>query len=161
MKRIALLIGSFTLIHFGCAKSAGPTKPPPVASGQAATTSSGSGATTEAATQVTGLTADERKDFYHTPEGSALFPLDWLRVLRDKDTSRPFLENPERFGLLPDPQHPLKLPVGMAPEVPRGTSAFGQWVGVNCTACHVGELTYQGKSYRIDGGPNLFDLDHF
>src|SRR4029079_641941 len=30
-----------------------------------------------------------------------------------------------------------------------------------CTACHVGELHYQGKAFRVDGGPNLSAINDF
>lgn len=166
VKQTAILLVTAAAACFGCTKSVGPAPPTPVSKSKSNTPRSvdaapGNEVSSAGPATDSGLSAAEREDFYHTPEGSALFPLDWLRALRDKNTGKPFLENPQRFGLLPDPNHPLKLPVGLAPEVPRGTSAFGQWVGINCTACHVGELTYQGNSYRIDGGPNLFNLDHF
>src|SRR5262245_30640723 len=108
MKRITLLAVAVAVIQFGCAKS-GPATPTPIPSGagagQAGSTTAPNDVAQTATPIVKGLTPEEREDFYHTPEGSALFPLDWLRVLRDKDTDRPFLENADRFGLLPDPNH--------------------------------------------------------
>src|SRR5437762_1949403 len=96
MKRITVLIGIVSLIHFGCAKSNGPANPPSVAPSKSGTPLPGAAAPlSEPAPLVagamasTGLSPEEREDFYHTPEGSALFPLDWLRALHDKDTSRP------------------------------------------------------------------------
>jgi len=35
------------------------------------------------------------------------------------------------------------------------------WLGLTCSACHTGELTYQGKRLRIDGGPTLADFQSF
>jgi hypothetical protein len=31
-------------------------------------------------------------------------------------------------------------------------------VGVTCAACHTGQLTYEGKRIRIDGGAGKFDF---
>ena len=39
---------------------------------------------------------------------------------------------------------------------------FGMdFVGVNCAACHVGELRHNGKAVRVDGAPNMFNLQLF
>jgi cytochrome c peroxidase len=44
-----------------------------------------------------------------------------------------------------------------------GLKAVGlsKMVGVNCTACHVGQIQYMGKNLRIDGAPNMFDIVGF
>ena len=35
----------------------------------------------------------------------------------------------------------------------------GEQIGVTCAACHTGQLNYQGKRIRIDGGhPSAFDF---
>jgi hypothetical protein len=116
-----------------------------------------------------GLTAEERQQYYHLTEGGELYPMAWLLALetevRGKDgsvTLRPFLETIERFGMIPDPPsayNPYGLPVG----VTIGNSAVSglQMMGLNCTACHVGELHYQGKAFRVDGGPNLSAINDF
>jgi hypothetical protein len=36
-----------------------------------------------------------------------------------------------------------------------------RWLGLNCAACHTGEVSYQNKPIRIDGGPGLGDLQSF
>src|SRR5215217_3203349 len=51
-----------------------------------------------------GLAAPERQKFYHLPEGSELYPYAWVKALVSSQTNKPFLENLERFGLIPDPQ---------------------------------------------------------
>jgi hypothetical protein len=77
------------------------------------------------------------------------------------------LENPERFGLLSDPdkgpQNPYGLPVGLTvAESSDLRFAKVQMIGVNCAACHVNDLYYKGQRVaRIDGAPNLFDLGSF
>jgi len=115
----------------------------------------------------TALSDDERKDFYHLPEGSELFPAHWLAALVSVRTGKPFLENLERFGAIADPNGPevksdtatYRLPVGLTLVKSRPDSRL--MIGVNCAACHVGELTYGDKKVRIDGGPALFDMEGF
>ena len=108
-----------------------------------------------------GLSDADRKVFYHLAEGSEVYPLDWLRVLESKQTGKPFLENMERFGFLPDPGNADGLPVGLAAATTRGLELFGRMVGLNCAACHVSEVTYKGTTLRIDGAPNMFDGRQF
>ena len=77
-----------------------------------------------------------RRMLYHLAEGSEIFPLDWLMALKSTKTGKPFLEDPERFGLIQDPEGlevpgygRVKLPIGLTVGVPRdvlaaaGTSA--------------------------------------
>ena len=116
-----------------------------------------------------GLTAEERQQYYHLTEGGEAFPIAWLLALEQEITwpdgsvtYRPFLENVERFGFLPDPPsqyNPYGLPVGV-------TAAYGmitgqQMMGLNCTACHVGELHYKGQAFRVDGGPSMAYINQF
>ena len=61
-----------------------------------------------------------RRMLYHLAEGSEIFPLDWLLALKSVKTGKPFLEDPERFGLIPDPEmleipghEGVKLPIGL------------------------------------------------
>jgi mono/diheme cytochrome c family protein len=110
-----------------------------------------------------GLADEDRRRFYHLPEGGELFPVDWLLALetdvRDADGKserRSFVDTMERFGLLPDevsPENPYGLPVGVT--VAKSIITGLDTVGVNCAACHVGELTYGNAKLRIDGGPNM------
>ena len=116
-----------------------------------------------------GLSGEKRSRFYHLPEGGELYPVDWLVALeanvRDasgKTETKPFLETIDRFGFLPDPvsaENPYGLPVGMS--VAKSVVTGLDTVGVNCAACHVGELTFSGAKLRIDGGPNLISVPMF
>ena len=108
-----------------------------------------------------GLSAEERRDFYHLAEGSEVYPLDWLRVTKRKGSDRLFLDDMERLGMLPDPDSEEKLPVGLTAAPTRGLTTLGKMVGINCAACHVGQIVYKGKALRIDGAPNLFDGNRF
>jgi cytochrome c peroxidase len=110
-----------------------------------------------------GLSASERQKFYHLAEGSELYPYAAAKALISSQTSKPFLENLERFGLIPDSpseDNPLGLPVGITAATRRGVGSI-QMIGVNCTACHVGQFSYKGRDFRVDGAPNLFDIEMF
>ena len=106
-----------------------------------------------------GLSGAERQKFYHLPEGSELYPYAWMKALHTA-ADQPFLQNPERFGLIPDPDNVAGLPIGLTVANRRGVP-LGEMVGVNCAACHVAELKYQSTTFRVDGGQNLFDLGGF
>jgi hypothetical protein len=106
-----------------------------------------------------GLDDKDRKNFYHLSEGTELFPYQWLKALYTKD-NKPFLDNAGRFGLIDDPNDPNGLPIGMSIAKREGVPFF-ELVGFNCAACHVGQLNYKVYRFRIDGGPNLFDLNNF
>lgn len=120
-----------------------------------------------------------RRMLYHLAEGSEIFPLDWLIALKSAKTGKPFLEDPERFGLIPDPEvleipgyEGLKLPIGLTvgtpPDVLAAVAAIKRspgppdplampMVGVNCAACHVGRLRYRNKDLPlIEGRPEYF-----
>jgi len=120
------------------------------------------GADAASATGTHALTGAEREEFYHLTEGSEVIPLNWVRALRDSSTGRPFLENPERFGLIADSVNEYRLPVGVTAGETVDTRFLGvQMLGFNCAACHVNEVTYRGSRVRIDGGPSRFDADGF
>ncbi|MEP6818948.1 MAG: cytochrome c [bacterium] len=106
-----------------------------------------------------GLAGTDRQNFYHLAEGSEIFPYAWMKALHTEN-DQPFLQNPERFGLIPDPGNSESLPIGLTVANRRGVP-LGEMVGVNCAACHVAELKYQNTSFRVDGGQSLFDLGGF
>jgi hypothetical protein len=115
-----------------------------------------------------GWTDEERSRFYHLSEGSAIFPLSWLESIETEETDasgrkvlRPITDRYPAWGLIPDeagPRNPYGLPVGLTVMKLGGI----RWMGINCAACHVGEISHKGSRLRVDGGPNmvlpLFDL---
>src|SRR5262249_2609805 len=107
-----------------------------------------------------GFTGKERQDFYHMAEGSELYPVLWMQALKTKE-SKYFLDDVERLGFLLDPENDHGLPVGLTSGVTRGLEPLGPMSGLNCAACHVGELHYKGKRVRIDGAPNLLNTREF
>ena len=116
---------------------------------------------------------DQRTWFYHSPQGTELLPYRWFLALEQpklkmfgpvpKFSDTAYLAG---FGFLPDsasPQNPDGLPVGFAKDtitdVETGQSV--EVVGLTCAACHTGQLEYQGKGIRIDGGSANVDLASF
>ena len=109
-----------------------------------------------------GLTPGQKDTFYHLSQGSEILPWTLLTAVdvADPGSTKPFVENLERYGLLPDPQRDDGLPVGLT--VSSNSFTFGMdFVGVSCAACHVGELRHSGKAVRVDGAPNMFNLQLF
>jgi hypothetical protein len=121
-----------------------------------------------------GWSEEEQAKWYAATQGSRLIPLDWLNALEQAGNTELFLArgNIERFRLLSRPSS--ALPVGFAVDdnddtnlnVSKlqwfvGQGSTEKWVGLNCAACHTGEISYSGKQLRIDGGPSLFDFQLF
>ena len=109
-----------------------------------------------------GLTPAQRETYYHLSQGSEILP--WILLtavdVADPGSTKPFVENLERYGLLPDPARDDGLPVGLT--VSSNPFTFGiDFVGITCAACHVGELRHDGKAVRIDGAPNMFNMQLF
>jgi cytochrome c553 len=148
----------------GCRRETATVNPSPASQPAAQSASSST-----ASQYTNGLSADKRSRFYHLSEGGEVYPVDWLLALETtvtdasgKTETRPFLETLDRFGFVPDPvsqENPYGLPVGMT--VAKSPVTGLDTAGVNCAACHVGELTYAGTKVRIDGGPNMISVPMF
>lgn len=116
-----------------------------------------------------GLTAADRENFYHLSEGGELYPADWILALEVESTTpdgriqvRPFLDNVERYGLLSDPKssrNPDGLPVGVS--LGKSKASGIDMIGLNCSACHVGQVQYQGHAVRVDGLGNMALINAF
>src|SRR5574339_129778 len=122
-----------------------------------------------AAGGVNGLALQDRASFYHLSEGGELFPLDWALALEIETPVadgtmqvRPFLDNIERYGLLSDDKHqgnPHGLPVGVSVGNAKATGI--EMIGLNCAACHVGQVQYQNHAVRVDGAGNMALINSF
>src|SRR5436190_4336812 len=69
-----------------------------------------------------GLKGADQGRWRHLAEGSELYPLTWILALENPKTGKPFLDNPERFGLLSDAksaENPHGLPVGLTADYTR------------------------------------------
>lgn len=109
-----------------------------------------------------GLTPGQKETYYHLSQGSEILP--WILLtavdVADAGSTKPFVEDLERYGLLPDPARKDGLPVGLV--VSTNPFTFGmEFVGITCAACHVGELRHGGKAVRVDGAPNMFNMQLF
>jgi hypothetical protein len=118
-------------------------------------------------TGAVGLSSRDLDDFYHLPQGSEHMWLAVLRALPSQDSLegrvegfQSFLDNPERFGLLPNPSNREGIPVGLA-LVPASKERPYAKVGFTCSACHVAEFHYRGGTVRVDGAPSLLSLEGF
>ncbi|WP_245339478.1 di-heme-cytochrome C peroxidase [Rhizobium sp. CIAT894] len=130
-------------------------------------------------TSSQGWTTAQREGWYWGSQGSRLLPEKWFRALEragstEKLSDVKFLAS---FGYLPPPTGKSRYPVGFGIdkqpdkdfEVTRlrwyanqsGGSHAEPWIGMNCSACHTAQLSYQGSSIRIDGAPSLTDFQSF
>lgn len=107
----------------------------------------------------------ERDLYHYTSQGTVLAPLDWFRSLERPGQAPGMFSDPEYlegFGFIYEsasPRNPFGLPVGLA-VAPPGAPAAGT-VGLNCAACHTGELRYQGRRLRIAGGQSMLNTGTF
>lgn len=133
-----------------------------------------------------GWTDDERAAWYWGTQGSRLMPKAWFDALEVAGAEDRFatIENLTRFGFLAPPERvaPLPgtqgLPVGFAVDRQADEDFHntrlrwyeGQggdddtaepWIGLNCAACHTGQITYDGVATTFDGAPNLLDFQSF
>lgn len=115
-----------------------------------------------------GWTDEQRRNYYHGSQGTAMMPLAFWQNLEQAD-SEALVSDPEfvqSLGLVPaepdDTDNPEGLPIGLALRSIDGGVYEGDWVGFTCSSCHNGELYYQGQAIRIDGGSNhIFSMPHF
>ncbi len=106
---------------------------------------------------------DEARDrFYHEPQGSPIMPYAWFLVLEQPDSTELFRANAylAAMGMItaagPSARNPDALPIGLTKDL--GIYQVEQKLGMNCGACHISEVSYQGKSVLIDGGAAHFDF---
>ena len=112
----------------------------------------------------------DRDWFYHFSQGAAVISYDIFLNLELAGSQELFRSdtNSERYGLINDAANPQSnpdgLPIGVSKTVIAGPPRWkgeetGEFVGINCAACHEGQLNYKGKRIRIEGGvANTFDM---
>lgn len=121
-----------------------------------------------------GWTEDQRFRFHHTPQGTRLVPYDWFMALEQPCFSlfgcelfadKTYLA---RFGFLASPVesklNPDGLPIGFARQedfYDPDTRKTYPVVGLNCAACHTGELHYGKYAVQIDGAPAMIETGQF
>ena len=115
--------------------------------------------------------------WYEASQGSRLLPLEWYLALEQPGSEALFNDDDHirAFRYLPNTTLAgLDLPVGFAVDSTddtkldqtrlrwkAGQTSREPWVGMNCSACHTAELTYNGQAIRVEGGPTLADFQGF
>jgi hypothetical protein len=122
-----------------------------------------------------GWSPADKTAWYTITQGSRLLPLSWLRALEQPDSDKPFLapEYMASFNFIPGPGA-SDLPIGFTIDDQddsrlsatklrwkEGQSTKEPWAGMNCSACHSNEITYNGKRMRVEGAPTLADFQSF
>ena len=106
-----------------------------------------------------GWNKDTRQKFNFVDQGSQLMPYSWFLALEDSDKelfrSDKHINELRYLPSKPTELNPDGLPVGFAKGVDRNGR---EWLGFNCALCHTGQINYQGKNLRIDGGSTLGDV---
>lgn len=108
-----------------------------------------------------GWCKEQRQTYYRTPQGTDFFGLryDWLGHLELPVGKKPLVtrEFMQRLGFVYDPaqevnpNNPLDLPMGITWHYDRDTG--DKIADFSCSACHSGQMTYQGTVIQIDGSP--------
>lgn len=111
---------------------------------------------------------DERQDFWFTDQGSEIMPYSWFLHLEQADSSEKFIHpaHIDRLRYLPQKPtaaNPDGLPIGFtqgsAPADTNNGEISSAWLGMNCSACHTGQIDYGEKKYLIDGAPTMGDFE--
>jgi cytochrome c peroxidase len=121
-----------------------------------------------------GWSLAEQAQWHSLSQGSRLIPQAWLGALEQADVERPFLQRshiesfryltdstPFPVGFVVDTQSDQKFSEVSKLRWKKGQGGSEPWVGMNCAACHTGELTFQGNRMRIEGAPALADFQGF
>ncbi len=106
-----------------------------------------------------GWSESESLWFYNTTQGSNLIPYDLYMALELPNADTLFTANEvyDKYRYLPQKKtffNPDALAVGFTKDNYQGKD----YIGYTCAACHTGQVNYQGKAIRIDGGPAMADM---
>lgn len=109
-----------------------------------------------------GWSANDSLWYYNTTQGSALLPYDLFLALEQEDNDTLFRDNQNMDHYRYLPQKPTFFnPDGLAVGFVKETYQGKDYMGYTCAACHTGQVNYQGKAIRIDGGPAMADMVGF
>ena len=92
-----------------------------------------------------GWTANQQRTAWFTSFGSRLMPYAWFMALEQPTTEAPFAQQQylSSFGFLPE-QSSAKNPDGLPVVFARDERESEHWIGLNCAACHTGEIVVDG-----------------
>jgi hypothetical protein len=115
-----------------------------------------------------GWSQADREMYYQISQGSQAISYDIFLNLEVADSQDLFRSdaNCERFGLIPQAANPESNPEGFPIGITKTVFTEGRWkgqfIGLNCAACHTGQINYRGKQIRIEGGNgSAFDIMAF
>lgn len=94
--------------------------------------------------------------WWYTSQGTQIIAYDWFLHLEQPDNTESLRSNDNLrdLGYLiqgATSLNPDSLPVGFV----KDEADNGTWFGVNCSACHTGQIEYGEHKMRVDGGPTL------
>ena len=97
--------------------------------------------------------------FYNITQGSGLLPYDLFMNLEGPGTRELVRSSKTMDQYRYLPQKPTFFnPDGLAVGFVKDTYQGKDYIGYTCAACHTGQINYQGKAMRIDGGPAMADM---
>lgn len=106
-------------------------------------------------------TAEQKEQFWFTPQGSLLLPYQWFLYLKKASSNDELFRsdaNMRRLGYLPSAKSTLNrdgLPIGFARDSDRDGHPF---VGFTCAACHTSTLKISNADVTVEGAPALSDF---
>ena len=111
-----------------------------------------------------GWSDKDRESFYYISQGSRMMPYSWFLALEQPGNSNgayfkdiAFMDKYKFINMPKSSKNPDALPVGFANDKYDGK----EWLGLNCAACHTGQIEYEDKIITIDGAPGMFTLAGF
>ena len=130
--------------------------------------------------RLQGWSDAQRSAWYEATQGSRLMPWSWIQALEQAGNNQPFLEDEHMAGfrfVLRTTTFGARLPIGFALDgqddrnlsFTRMRWFKGQeeqarsekWIGLNCSACHTGQITHGSETVTVDGAPSLVDFQSF
>ncbi|MBV9992943.1 MAG: hypothetical protein JOZ72_16825 [Alphaproteobacteria bacterium] len=123
-----------------------------------------------------GWTKQEQSWWYSTTQGSRLLPESWAKALEKKGSTDKVFGDDNLKSLNYITEHNTSgWPIGFVVDTQSDQSRLSgakltyptmaangdlekPWFGLNCSACHTNDMTYQGHTMRLDGAPTLGDF---
>jgi len=109
-----------------------------------------------------GWDKEVQQNFWFTTQGSLIMRYNWFLWLEKESSTDLFrsAKNINKYKYIPqDPSilNPDGLPIGFMKNKEKGID----YVGVNCAACHTGQVKYGETTMIIDGAPAMADYQSF
>lgn len=108
-----------------------------------------------------GWSENTRSKFYSISQGSQLMPYRWFLALETPQGDKPFKDIlTTSYGFIPrkrSKDNPDALPIGMV----KDQDPSGEWIGINCAACHTALIRYGDSRIVVDGSSATHDAYRF